>query len=77
MKTLDVKNYGCPVPAVWLRREFKRMQTGDQLQVFCNSKDALNDLLSVMKDTKNTLLSNTMDSTGKVPVWTLVVEKAA
>lgn len=77
MNTLDVKNLGCPIPAINLRKAFKKMQPGDQLSVVCNAKDVLNDLRAAVKNTKNILVSESMDPSGKVPVWTLIVQRAA
>lgn len=77
MTTLDVKNLGCPIPTINLRKAMKNMQLGERISVLCNSKDALNDLRAFVNTSKNIMVSQSMDSTGKVPVHTLVIEKAA
>jgi len=69
---LDVRNLGCPVPAINLRKALKR-HPGVQINVLCNSMDALKDLKAVIRDTGAALLSETKDDTGKVTQWTLVV----
>lgn len=77
MHKLDVKNLGCPIPTINLRKALKNMALGDEITVVCNAKDILNDLRALVRSAKNLLKSDTVDSTGKVPVYTLVIEKAA
>lgn len=76
-KPLDVRNLGCPVPAINLRKALRKMTKGTEITVLCNAMDALKDLKAVIQDTGAILVSETKDDSGKVPVWTLRVQRAS
>ncbi len=77
MTKLDLKNLGCPLPTINLRKALKKMEPGDEIEVVCNSKDALTDIKAFAKSSESTIVSNKTDVTGKVPVHTLVIRKKA
>jgi len=74
-KPLDVRNLGCPVPAINLRKALRKMTKGQEITVLCNALEALKDLKAVIQDTGAVLISEIQDDSGKVPVWTLRVQR--
>lgn len=72
-ETLDAKGLNCPLPLIKARKNLKKLQSGDTLEVFSTDPGSVGDFASYCRATGNQLLESEEETGG---VFRFVIQKS-
>lgn len=72
-ETLDAKGLNCPLPLIKARKNIKKLQSGDTLEVFSTDPGSVEDFASYCRATGNQLLESEEETGG---VFRFVIQKS-
>ncbi|MCH7486092.1 MAG: sulfurtransferase TusA family protein [Proteobacteria bacterium] len=72
-ETLDAKGLNCPLPLIKARKNIKKLQSGDTLEVFSTDPGSVGDFASYCRATGNQLLESEEETGG---VFRFVIQKS-
>ena len=60
-KTLDAKGKKCPMPVLMTKKELRKMNSGETLELLADDVGALKDVPALIKKTGDTILETKQD----------------